>query len=134
MRVCYLCKSSKPDDELSWKSPEHEDSGLCLRCAAIAKLKEEMENQTEYPGKAMKGFPHIKINEGEMIVCPYCGYIEEDRPEDAALYGEQDDYDYMCQECEEEFLLQVRVTFQYTSRKEVSFADAEKRYEKGKTD
>ncbi len=134
MRLCYQCKLRKSDEFMAWISSKDDDAGLCLRCHAIGKLKEEMENVSLYTGRPMEGFDHIKIDEGTKIVCPHCGYIEEDCPESSALYEEQDDYEYLCQECEQEFLLQVHVVVTYISKKEVSFKDVEKRYIKTTTD
>ena len=128
MRICYHCEIRKPDDKMQWKSSDNPDRGLCQRCHEIGNVKEEMEHRTRYPGVPMTGFEKIMVREGEKIVCPFCGNVADDYFEDPELYQEQDDYEYLCQECEEEFLLSIHVRITYTSRIDISREDAENRY------
>jgi DNA-directed RNA polymerase subunit RPC12/RpoP len=138
MRICYRCEKGTPDSELQWKSSDNSDRGMCQRCHAISKMKEEMEHETFYEGVRMSGFEHIRMHEGEKIVCPYCRDVEHEAPEDPSLYEEQDYTEYSCNNCGMDFLLSVHVSITYVSKRDIRQADAEKLYmetqnEKGNT-
>ena len=126
--TCYRCELLKPLDEMNWRSPDNPKRGLYAKCHEIGKKKEEMENESTYPGEPMHGFDHIKMKYAEKIVCPHCGHVEDphenDGWEDNDLWQPSDGVERNCESCEKEFLMQVNVTFTYHTKIEVSWEEA----------
>ena len=97
-------------------------------CKTCGKERNMMSWETEcYPCEKERHAREIRrqIEDGEIaevdcedkIYCPYCGQVHEEDCEDDTFYvgGE---HEFICCECEKEFLVDTHVSYSYSTRRE----------------
>jgi hypothetical protein len=124
--TCFQCDEKKHVDEMAWTLHDNRDRGRCLKCEAIVKKKDELENESEYKGEPMEGFPSILMYRRQKIVCPHCGHVETPDWESSELFQPTDmgEEERDCENCEQSYLYSVDVKFLYTTKKKVSWEEA----------